>query len=125
LLQSFQVCNDLGSVGLRVDADVFLGDLTIGIDDKRVALGADVFAAHEFLGLPATVGFYNFVLRVAQQRKIQVILVEEFLMRPGRIFADADNFAIAELSDDFAGVAEIAGLGRAAGRVVFRVEIQH
>src|SRR5580658_501454 len=61
---------------------------------------------------------------IAQQRKRQVIFRREAAVRFGGIVADPDDFG-AGYAELFEVVAEPAGLDRAPGRVVLRVEVDH
>ena len=118
----FGVENFLG-VGLHLRFGDHLLNDAILVDDEGGAVGAVEFATHEFFGSPNPVRVMHAQLLVAQQVKLQAELVDELVMRLGGVLADAEDL-VARVGERNQVVVEVAGLGRAARRIVLGVEVE-
>src|SRR5713101_2637380 len=98
-------------------------DLASLVDEEGRALDPEVFSAVQVLFLPDPVGFRDSALVVAQQRKVEVILVPELCVARGVVPAHPEHYRPFRL-DAAEIVPETAGLFRAARRVILRVEVQ-
>ena len=114
---------DLRRVALGLDLRPDPRDPAVGIDQERGAADAHVRLAVVLLLDPRAVGLGDRVVLVGQQRERQAELLAERALAGGALRADAPDLGAA-LGDRPCRVAELAGLGRAAGRVVLRVEVQ-
>ena len=111
---------------MRIDVHLVpdLLDAAFGIDDEAAPGDTHVLAAVQALLDPDPVGFEQFMVGVGQQREVQRILLHELRMALFVVGADAE-YRDRELPEAGKIVAEGAGLARAAGRIVLRVEVQH
>ena len=114
---------DFLGVGLHLGFGDHLLEDAILVDDESGAVGAVEFATHEFFGSPNPVRVMHAQLLVAQQVKLQAELVNELLMRLGGVLADAEDL-VASVGERVKIFVEVAGLGRAAWRVVLGVEVE-
>jgi len=64
------------------------------------------------------------MIRVGEERERELVLRLELSVGGDIVRADAENFRIA-FPEDVVCVAELTGLGRAARRVVLRIEVQN
>lgn len=105
---------------VRVNRFIVLRDAADWINQERLPLGYG-HAQHSRLD-PVHVGCL--AAGVGQQWKRQVMMFRKCLVRTHVVKADAENLCVQlfELEDI---VAKFTGFGGAAGRFVFRVEIQH
>jgi len=78
-------------VALGFDWIPDLFDFAVGADQKTAADNSLKQAAHEFLAAPRAVGFDHFVGWIAEQRKIELPLVAEFLQSLQGIGAGSEN----------------------------------
>ena len=99
-------------------------DLAVRVDEIRRPRDAHVLAAVARLLLPHAVLLGDLVIGVGKQREVHVVLRGElrlaFLVEDAH--AEDRGFALLELRQV---VAERAGFGGAARRVVLRIEVQH
>ena len=113
----------LGGVALRLDLRPGPRDPPVRVDEERPPGGAPVGLAVVLLLDPRPVGLGDLVVDVGEEGERQVELLAERLLLAPRLRADAPDVRAA-LVDRLVGVAELAGLDRAAGRVVLRVEVE-
>src|SRR5436190_5052910 len=93
------------------------------VDDESAALRAHVFfSIHAFFN-PYAVAVHDFLFGIGENRKRQIVFVDELSVTPHGIDTDAENFRF--LAHATPGIAKAAGLHRAAGRVVFRIKIEN
>src|SRR5262249_40437220 len=97
--------------------------LAIGPDDHRRADRADALLAVEDLLAPRAVLFVDLRVRVAEQRKLEVVLRGELAVPLDRVARDAEHDG-ALLGQLLALRLEALRLARAARRVVLRVEVE-
>src|SRR5687768_2851852 len=98
-------------------------DLSGPIDHERAPLRAHVlFPIHAFLN-PDSVSLDDFLLRIGQERKRELIFLNELLVARREINADAEDFRASRQVAP--GIAQPAGLHRAPRGVVFRIEIEN
>ena len=94
------------------------------VDEKGAPFHPPVRAPVHRLLLPHAVGLGHHVIVIDQEGKIQFVLAPEFPVGCDRVGGDTEHHGVSRLETvDF--VAELAGLGRAAGGVVLRIEEQH
>ena len=109
---------DFVRVTVRVDPAQDARHVAVGVDHERRAL----VGVLPLLGDPVRLA--QLVLGVGEQRERELVLGLEPLVRGLRVGADAEHRGARPL--EFAvGVADSAGLPRAAGRVVLRIKIQY
>lgn len=102
--------------------DNLLND-TVFINNKCSAHRAHIRSAiHGFFG-PYSVGFYEMVLGIGQQRKREMILFGKFLMGFFAVDAHA-QYGIAFGKHGVVAVAQATRLSRTAGGIIFGVEIE-
>ena len=101
-----------------------LRHLAVGADEIRCPHDAHVGAAVVRLLLPHAVLLRDLVVGVGQQRKGDVVFRGELRLARFVEDADAEDDRLARLETRQV-VAKVAGFLRAAGRIVFGVEIQH
>lgn len=115
-------------VGVRLGLDLLggedVGDGAVGTDKECGAQGAHVFAPVHGLLAPYAHGLLKAVVGVGNEGEGQVVGGDEFLMRGGRIAADAYD-AVAFGGEGVDVVAQRASLGGASGGVVLGVEIEY
>src|SRR5262249_1247949 len=109
-------------VGLHLAEDP--GDVAVGVDHERRALDAHVLLARELLLDPDAVLLGDGVVLVCEERERQLVLLPEPDVRAGAVRADAEDRRPSSL-ELAPGVADRAGLDRAARRVVFGIKIQY
>ena len=95
-----------------------------GVDEEGDAVGAHVFAAHEAFFAPDAVVLHDFFVSVGEESEGKGVFLDEFLVGFGGVGADADDFC-SEGFDFCVIVAKAAGFGRAAGGVVFGIEVEN
>jgi hypothetical protein len=98
-------------------------DLAIGADQEGAAHDSGEAAAHEFFGAPHAVGFQHFVTRVADQRKIQLLLGAKCRQRLFGIAAGTDD-RYTQFVEILLCVTKLGRFGRSTGSVGFRKEKQ-
>ena len=101
-----------------------VGDDAFFVDDEGGAGGAHVSTAVHRLLLPHAVGFVDGLVFVGQQREGQFVLVGKLVVRLHGVAADADHFVTGLLQFRIV-VAQVTGLGRAAGSIILGVEVEH
>ena len=99
------------------------GDPPVRVDEERRPRRAPVRLAVVLLLDPRAVGLGDLVLDVGEERERQAELLAECALARGALRADAPDVRAA-LDDRLVGVAELARLDGAAGRVVLRVEVE-
>lgn len=124
-LESFEVAYNLYGVLAWVNPNIFFNDLPGRVNNKGITLDSHKFSTHELFRFPAIICRGHCVIRVAEQRKVQVVLVSELLVAGDGIFADSDDLGIAYIGDGVAFVTELTGFGSAAWRVVLRIKIDN
>ncbi len=82
---------DFGGVAFGPDGVPDLFDFAVGADQKTAADNSLEQAAHEFFPAPGAVGFDHLVRGVAEQWKIELPIVAEFLQSLHRIGAGSEN----------------------------------
>ena len=98
-------------------------DAAVRIDQERAAGDAPVGLAVVLLLDPAAVGVGDGMVLVGQQRERQAELLAEGALAGRSLRADAPDVGAA-LVDGLVGVAELARLDGATGRVVLGIEVQ-
>jgi hypothetical protein len=106
-------------VAFGMDSGPDFFDFAVFTDEEGAADDAHEFAAHELLFLPGTVGLDGFVIEIAQQRKIELVLGFERRLGLDGIGAHAkdDDLALIEL---FLCVTKLGRFDGSTGRVGFR-----
>ena len=99
-------------------------DLAVGIDQERRPLDSQRFLAVHILLTPRPVLLGHLVIRVSQERKIELVLVAELHVAFGRIWADPEDLGT-ELHDFWLAIAKRTRFAGASGGVIFGVEIQY
>src|SRR5262249_25505981 len=122
-LRSPDLFEDLLGVSLGLDLRPDGGDPALRVDHVRHAVDAHVLAAIERLLAPDLVGLQDLLVRVGDQRERQVVLFGELLVRRLAVRGDAEDRDLAP-AEGGPSVAQRAGLFRAPGRVVLRVEVE-
>ena len=107
----------------RVHTLVLPSNITVRINDKRVALSPHVFFAHKSQPLPGIIGLNRGVIGVTQKRKVQMMLVSKLFVRLYRVFAYPNDCR--QLFYVGTSVAETAGLFGATRRVILWVKVQN
>lgn len=103
-------------------SDNLLND-TVFINNKCSAHRAHIrFAIHGFFG-PHTVGFYDMVLGIGQQRKRKMIFFGKFFVRLFTVYAHA-QYGIAFGEHGVVAIAQAARLRRTAGSIIFGIKIE-
>ena len=122
----FFLFQNLLSVLLHLDllGAIDFCDDALFVDDKRRANGAHIGAASHLLLLPHAESLYKTVVGVSNQGEGQLEFLLELQVRLLILHAHA-NDGKASLEQLLVVVAQAAGLARAAGRGVLRIEIQH
>jgi hypothetical protein len=119
----FQRCEDGVVVAIDLDGAPDFFDDAVGADEER---GADdshfLFAVH-ILFAPGAELLGDLVVRIGEERKVELELVLEFGVTHHVVGADAEYFC-AELFQLGRAVAEGASLFGAAGSVVGRIEVE-
>lgn len=98
------------------------GDVAGFGDDEGGAFGAHVFFAVEGFFDPDAVEIDDVVVFVGDEGEGELVFLDELGVALDGIWADAEEEGF--LGDLGPGVAEVAGLGGAAGGVVFGVEVE-
>src|SRR4029078_11163169 len=98
-------------------------DAAIGVDEERPSGRAHVRLAVVLLLDPGAVRLRHLVVFVGEQRERQPELLGEFPLADGALWTDAPDVRTS-LRDLVVGVAELARLDGAAGRVVLRIEVE-
>src|SRR5919204_2208352 len=110
-------------VPFRVHSPHLLGESPVGVDHEGRALDAhELLAVHVPLS-PDAVVLRDAMVAVGEQRERQVVLPLEALVGALVVGADAEHDG-APLAEGVVGVADPAGLSRAAGGVVLGVEVE-
>ena len=107
----------------RLDSPHRPGHLALGVDDEGRALDALVRLAVALLLLPDAVGLGGLVVGIGEKRERELVLRLEPLVGGLGVGADAQDLDPL-LAEAVVGVAELARLGRAAGGVVARIEVE-
>ena len=107
---------------LHLGPDFF--DPPVRPDEKRDAMDAQVFPAHESFLPPNAISLDYFLLFIRQQREWQFEFRHELVVRLHRVGAHAEHDCIESL-EPREGVAKLARLECSTGGVVLRVEIEH
>src|SRR5262245_61794610 len=100
----------------RVTDDVAFDDDTLRIDHEGLAL-RETRDTHDVIAVR------NLLVRVRENGEGQSVFVRKLLVRFDVIDADAEDLRI-RLAKRKNVVAEFASLRRAAGRLIFRIEVQ-
>jgi hypothetical protein len=90
-IQFLKADEDFGRVAFGSDGIPDFLDIAVGADQKTAADDSLEQAAHEFLAAPRAVGLNHLVRGIAEQRKIQFVLVAEVLQGLHRIGAGSEN----------------------------------
>ena len=101
-----------------------VNDNTLLINDVSSAKRAFCYLAVHFLLAPCLVGLQDGEVGVGDEVEGQFILGDEPLVRGGGIAAHA-QYLIAHGDEPLVVVAQVAGLGGAARRAVFGVEVEY
>src|ERR1051325_484673 len=113
-------------LGVAVDLDAVpaLRDLAVGADQVGRARHAHVLLSVHRLFLPHAVLLHHRVIFIGEQRELQPVLIRELRLARRIQYADAEHggLALLELRQV---VLERARLLRAAGRVVFWIEVEN
>src|SRR5436190_1722749 len=112
----------LGGMALRLDLRPGSRDAAVRVDQERRPGDAHVGPAVVLLLDPRAVRLGDRVVRVGEEEERQSELLAEGPLALGALRADPPDVSTA-LVDGLVGVAELAGLDRAAGGVVLRVEV--
>ena len=112
----------LGSVVFGVYLFYYLLNDALLADEEGNAVGAHVSFAHELLFAPYAVHVHYFFVSIGYQREGEGEFLFKFFVAGFVIGADTEHYYTLVLQ---AGVviAEVAGLGGAAGGIIFRVEV--
>src|SRR5882672_2342875 len=114
---------DLVRVALDLDLRPDPRDLSAFVDEERRALDSEVFPPVQVLLLPDAVRGRDFAVDVAEERKIEIILVLEFHVALRVVPAHPeDHGSFSRNASEI--VSETACLLRASGRVVFWIEVE-
>ena len=113
----------LRGVALGLDLGPGPDDAALGVDEERGPRRAPVGLAVVLLLDPRAVRLGGLVRLVGEQDERQVELLAERLLARGALRADAPDVGAAVL-ERLVGIAELAGLDRAAGGVVLRIEVE-
>src|ERR1700724_3374161 len=115
-----EIMNYLPCMRTRVYLGIHLQNSAVGADDVRDSLIEPQYRNSIF----RAVGLRDLLLGVEQQRKRQPVLPDEGAMGIRRIYATSEHEDSPVLQPRVA-VAERAGLFRASGRIVLRVEVKN
>jgi len=108
----------------HLDAAPLAHELAVRADEERRALDpADLLSVH-VLHLDDAELLAELLVGVADEREREAHLRGEALVRLDRVARDAGDDR-SRLREPVVQVAELRALGRAAGRVVLRVEVEH
>ena len=118
-----QHCQHVVGVGVRLHPPQLFRDVAVSVDHEGRALDAHVRVAGVVLLDPDAVVLGRPVIGVGEQRERQVVLLLELDVRALVVRADAEHDCAARL-ELAPGIADPAGLSRAAGRVVLRIEVE-
>ena len=99
----------------------YLGNAAVLVDEKARALDAHVLAAEHALLFPHAVRFGDFMVDVAQQREIQLVLCFELRLLRGRVGRDAEHDGVLP-GELFLCVAKLARFQRSARCIGFGKE---
>src|SRR5581483_1417143 len=99
-------------------------DLSSLVDDKRRPLDAHILPAVHRLFLPDAVGGNDRLVRVGDEWERKFEFRPEFLVTLFRIGTDAEHDSVPAFNP-CEMISKIAGLFRAAGRIVFRIKIEN
>lgn len=99
-------------------------DHAVAVNDEGCTQDARRGTPHEFLFSPGAECFRQAMVRIRQQREIQVVFVSEFTVRNGCVGAYTDHIE-PHLPQLLPAVAQAACFERTAGRIVFGVKIQN
>src|SRR5579883_1822630 len=94
------------------------------VDEVGCTLDSHIFPAIHALLDPDAVALADFALGVGGKDERKLVLLLEFVVRGYAVLRDADDHR-RHLAEFREGVAEPAGFGRAARRVVLGIEIEH
>src|SRR2546426_6204993 len=98
--------------------------LSLGIDDDRRADHAlDHLPVHVLLS-PGSVDFHDFMVWIRKEPHRKAMLRNELLVALDTVRATANDRGL-EALEVLDARRELASLGRAAGRVVSRIEVEH
>jgi hypothetical protein len=124
LFQRFRGLQHLFGVARHLYLPPDLADHALAVDQKGAALDAHIFPAIHALLDPGAVGLADLALLVGGERKIERVLFLELVVLFDRVPRDADDLGL-DLGEIGQRVAEGAGLGRAARRVVLWIKVEH
>src|SRR5436190_2833549 len=115
---------DVGDVAADLDLAPHLTDHAVLVDQEGGAVDAHVLAAVQALLDPGTVLLADLAVFVGHQGEGEAVLGLELVVARHAVLADADHLRF-QLLEGGGRIAEAAGLGGAARRVVFGIEIEH
>ncbi len=108
----------------RLHFRIHLLDPAFRIDDERGPKDPLVFAAIQLLPSPGAVCLGHGVIGIHEQRKVEIVLVPEPLMRRAAVRAHPEHDRVARFEPGHA-VPKAAGFPRATGGIVLRVEKEY
>ena len=96
-------------------------NLSLRVNEVCNAENTVVFAAHEFLAPPRSVGLANLLVLVGQQREGQAIFGHEFVVLGHRVAADAQKDGLSLIKSGVF-ITERADLLRSTGSIVLGIK---
>src|SRR5262249_8458095 len=100
-----------------------VADDALLVDQEGGPLDAHIFAAIHALLDPGAVGLADLAVLVGGKGEGELVLLLELVVAGDAVAAEADHHGVA-LAEAREAVAEAAGLRRAAGGVVLRIEVE-
>ena len=109
-------------MGSSLNISVLLNQPSFLIDDKGRTLNSHIFPAVHALFLQNAVKIANRFVLIGKKREIQFVFITEIAMLFDTVTAYTEN-DIAVFKESVTVIPESLCLQRAAGRIIFRIEI--